>query len=80
MTLPPVEFPELVEHYALFFESVFSEQALVQFKRYTSGLMVTLSQAKSLVLCIASSNSKFEASCGRMSLNFASQFVCFLES
>jgi hypothetical protein len=36
MTLPLVEFPELVEHYTPFFESVFSEQALVQFQRYIS--------------------------------------------
>lgn len=41
MTLPLVEFPELVEHYAPFFESVFSEQALVQFQRYISGLIVS---------------------------------------
>jgi hypothetical protein len=41
MTSPLVEFPELVEHYAPFFESVFSEQALVQFQRYISGLIVS---------------------------------------
>ena len=39
--LPLVEYPELVQHYAPFFASVFSEEALVQFKRYLSGLIVS---------------------------------------
>jgi len=37
--LPLVEFPEIVQHYAPWFESVFSAEALVQFQRYLSGLM-----------------------------------------
>jgi len=39
--IPIVEFPEIVEHYAPFFEPVFSEEAFVQFKRYISGLLVS---------------------------------------
>lgn len=39
--LPLVEFPELVQHYAPFFEAVFSEQAFVEFQRYVSGLIVS---------------------------------------
>jgi hypothetical protein len=39
--LPLVEFPELVQHYAPFFEDVFSEQAYVEFQRYVSGLIVS---------------------------------------
>lgn len=39
--IPIVEFPEIVEHYAPFFENVFSEEAFVQFKRYISGLLVS---------------------------------------
>jgi len=39
--LPLVEFPELVQHYAPFFASVFSEKAFVQFQRYISGLIVS---------------------------------------
>lgn len=39
--LPLVEFPELVQHYAPFFEGVFSEQAFVEFQRYVSGLFVS---------------------------------------
>ena len=39
--IPLVEFPQIVEHYAPWFESVFSEEALVQFKRYLSGLLVS---------------------------------------
>jgi hypothetical protein len=39
--LPLIAFPQIVEHYAPWFESVFSEDALVQFKRYLSGLLVS---------------------------------------
>ena len=39
--LPLIEFPHIVEHYAPWFESVFSDDALVQFKRYLSGLIVS---------------------------------------
>ncbi len=39
--LPLVEFPELVEHYAPFFTDVFSAEALIEFKRYISGLIVS---------------------------------------
>jgi hypothetical protein len=38
---PLVEFPELVQHYAPFFASVFTEKAFVQFQRYISGLIVS---------------------------------------
>jgi hypothetical protein len=38
---PLVEFPELVQHYAPFFEEVFSAQAFVEFQRYISGLVVS---------------------------------------
>jgi hypothetical protein len=39
--IPMVAFPELVEHYASYFEDVFSAEAFVQFKRYISGLIVS---------------------------------------
>jgi DDE superfamily endonuclease len=39
--LPLVEFPELVQHYTPFFEHVFSAEALIEFKRYISGLIVS---------------------------------------
>lgn len=39
--LPIVEFPEIVEHFAPYYESVFSEEAFIQFKRYISGLIVS---------------------------------------
>jgi hypothetical protein len=35
--LPLVEFPELVQHYAPFFQEVFSAEALIEFERYISG-------------------------------------------
>lgn len=39
--LPLVEFPEIVQHYAPHFQSVFSAKAYVQFQRYLSGLIVS---------------------------------------
>lgn len=39
--IPVVEFPEIVEHYAHFFEPIFSEEAFVQFKRYITGLILS---------------------------------------
>jgi hypothetical protein len=39
--LPLVEFPEIVKHYGPWFESVFSPEALLQFQRYLSGLLIS---------------------------------------
>lgn len=39
--IPLVAFPELVEHYAPFFADVFSTEALIEFKRYISGLLIS---------------------------------------
>jgi hypothetical protein len=39
--LPLVELPEIVRHYASWFESVFSPEALLQFQRYLSGLIIS---------------------------------------
>ena len=39
--LPLIEIPDIVQHYAPFFASVFSSQALQQFQRYLSGLIVS---------------------------------------
>ncbi len=38
---PLIEFPELVQHYAPYFDQVFSAEAFIQFERYISGLMVS---------------------------------------
>jgi hypothetical protein len=38
---PLVEFPELVRHYAPCFQDVFSAEALIEFERYISGLIVS---------------------------------------
>jgi hypothetical protein len=38
---PLVEFPVLVQHYAPFFEDVFSAEAFIEFERYISGLIVS---------------------------------------
>ena len=39
--LPLVEIPQIVQHYTPWFEPVFSDEALVQFQRYLSGLIVS---------------------------------------
>jgi hypothetical protein len=39
--IPLVEFPDVVQHYAPYFEDVFSADAFVEFKRYISGLIVS---------------------------------------
>jgi len=39
--IPLVEFPELVQHYAVFFQGVFSPEAFIEFQRYISGLIVS---------------------------------------
>jgi hypothetical protein len=38
---PLVEFPEIVQHYAPYFENVFSADAFIEFQRYISGLIVS---------------------------------------
>jgi len=38
---PLVAFPELVQHYAPFFQGVFSDEAFIEFQRYISGLIVS---------------------------------------
>jgi hypothetical protein len=38
---PLVEFPELIQHYAPFFDGVFSADAFIEFQRYISGLVVS---------------------------------------
>jgi hypothetical protein len=43
--VPLVEFPELVQQYAPFFKDVFSPQALIEFERYISGLIVSENKA-----------------------------------
>jgi len=39
--IPVVAFPEVVEKYGPYFEKVFSAEALIEFKRYISGLLVS---------------------------------------
>jgi hypothetical protein len=39
--LPLVEFPQIIQHYAPWFETVFSAEALIQFQRYLSGLIIS---------------------------------------
>ena len=38
---PIVELPEIVKHYTAWFAPVFSDEALIQFQRYITGLIVS---------------------------------------
>ncbi|MCB0077408.1 MAG: transposase [Anaerolineales bacterium] len=38
---PIIELPEIVRHYTTWFEAIFSEEALIQFQRYLSGLILS---------------------------------------
>ena len=60
--LPLVEFPQIVQHYAPWFEAVFSAAALVQFQRYLSGLII-------------SENKRWTASTACLSLKAATKAV-----
>ena len=42
--LPIIELPTIVQHYAPWFEPVFSEQAMIQFQRYLSGLIISVNK------------------------------------
>lgn len=39
--IPLLEYPDLVQHYAPYFQDVFSADAFIEFKRYISGLIVS---------------------------------------
>jgi hypothetical protein len=58
--IPLVEFPELVEHYAPFFVDVFSSEALIEFKRYISGLLISENKTVEGInrLCICESRNQ----------------------
>jgi hypothetical protein len=47
---PIVELPEIVQHYTPWFEPVFSDEALIQFQRYLSGLIVSENKYESKLL------------------------------
>lgn len=64
--LPLVEFPELVQHYAPFFEDVFSAEALVEFKRYISGLIVSENKTVDGINRLFVSESRNQSSLNRL--------------
>ncbi len=55
--IPLVEFPVLVEHYAPYFDTVFSAEAFIEFKRYISGLLVSANKTVEAInrICVVES-------------------------
>ena len=50
--LPFVELSEIVQHYAPWFETVLSPEALVQFQRYLSGLIISENKTVEGINCL----------------------------
>ncbi len=71
---PLVEFPELVQHYAPHFRAVFSEEALIEFERYISGLIVSENKTVQGINRLFVVESRNQSSLNR--LLTASPFTC----
>lgn len=63
---PLVEFPELVQHYAPFFQQVFSAEAFIQFERYISGLIVSENKTVDGINRLFVSESRHQSSLNRL--------------
>jgi hypothetical protein len=63
---PLVEFPELVKHYAHFFEEVFSAEAFIEFERYISGLIVSENKTVEGINRLFVSESRNQSSLNRL--------------
>jgi hypothetical protein len=63
---PLVEFPELVQHYVSYFEGVFSAQALIEFERYISGLIVSENKTVEGINRICLNESRNQSSLNRL--------------
>lgn len=64
--LPLIEIPEIVSHYAPFFESVFSPEAFKQFQRYVSGLIVSENKTVDGINRIFAINTRNQSSLNRL--------------
>ena len=58
--VPLVAFPELVQHYARFFQDVFSAEAFIEFERYVSGLIISENKSVEGInrLCVCESRNQ----------------------
>jgi len=64
--IPLSEYPELVEHYAPYFAEVFSPEALIEFKRYISGLIVSENKTVAGINRLCVMESRNQSSLNRM--------------
>ena len=67
--VPIVEFPAIVEHYAPFYEGVFSAEAFIQFKRYISGLLISENKTISGINGLFINEVRSQSSLNRFVLN-----------
>jgi hypothetical protein len=63
---PLAEFPELVQHYAPFFENVFTAQAFIEFERYISGLIVSENETVDGINRLCVNESRNQSSLNRL--------------
>ncbi len=63
---PIVQFPEIVQHYAPHFRDVFSPEALIQFERYLSGLIVSENKTVDGINRLVVEESRNQSSLNRM--------------
>lgn len=64
--LPLIDFPTLVKHYAPYFKEVFSPQALIEFERYISGLIVSTNKTVDGINRLFVSESRNQSSLNRL--------------
>jgi len=63
---PIVELPEIVRHNAPWFDPVFPEEALVQFQRYISGLIVSENKTIDGINCLVVHESRSQSGLNRL--------------
>ena len=75
---PVVEFPEIVQYYAPHFRQVFSTEAMIQFERYISGLIVSENKTVDGINRLLVEESRNQSSLNRL-LNRKSVFAPGIE-
>lgn len=78
--IPLSEYPELVEHYAPYFADVFSPAALIEFKRYVSGLIVSENKTVAGINRLCVMESRNQSSLNRMLTEGPMSLKCLNQS
>lgn len=78
--IPLSEYPELVEQYAPYFSDVFSPEALIEFKRYISGLIVSENKTVAGINRLCVMESRNQSSLNRMLTEGSMSLTCLNQS